>query len=203
MGISARTEHLVSHHVCLGPSSASPTGSVTSGLCGIMGHGEEFHQRQRWKSRKSIPGKVTLLSWALNSQFKAHFAIELPFDPLAPSFVTARGGPWGTPCRPAASVPLTLGFHVIHHRARGLHDHVTWSGASSCVVHSPQGEPGREGRVLLSERAGGPADSRALPGWREGLLAAVTTLQSRYCHHPGHKVCRREPLTASRENLGL
>lgn len=59
-----------------------------------MGNGEEFHQRQRWKS---IPRKVTLLGWALNSQFKAPFAIELPFAPLAPSFVAARGGPWGTP----------------------------------------------------------------------------------------------------------
>lgn len=111
-----------------------------------MGNGEEFHQRQRWKS---IPRKVTLLGWALNSQFKAPFAIELPFALLLP--LSSRQGevPGAPPCRPAASVPLTLGFDIIHHGARGLHDHVTWSGASSCVVHSPQGEPGREGESIV------------------------------------------------------
>lgn len=75
-----------------------------------------------------------------------------PFASLIPAFLMTRGGPWGIPLQTLlASVSLTLGFDIIHHRARGLHDHVTWSGTSSCVVHSPQGEPGRERRVSLSE----------------------------------------------------
>lgn len=46
-----------------------------------------------------------------------------------------------------ASVPLTLGFDIIHHGARGLHDDITGPGAPSGVVDSPQREPGRGGGV--------------------------------------------------------
>lgn len=73
------------------------------------------------------------------------------FDSLAPTSITARGGPWGVPLQ--ALLSLTLGLDIIHHGAGGLHNHITGPGTPSGVVHSPQGEPGRRGRASLAERS--------------------------------------------------
>lgn len=145
--------------MCLGLSPVPPAGSLTYRLCGITGCNADFRQRQRLRS--SWKGDAPVLSLEF-SPFPAELQVVL-FDSLAPPFPMARGGPWSIPLQTLlASVSLTLGFDIIHHWARGLHDHVTWPGASSCVVHSPQGEPGREGRGALTERTCGPADSQAL-----------------------------------------
>lgn len=74
------------------------------------------------------------------------------FDSLAPASITVRGGPRGVPLQALlASVSLTLGFDIIHHGARRLHNDVAGPGAPSSVVHSPQGEPGRQGKASLAE----------------------------------------------------
>lgn len=126
------------------------------------------------------PGKVTLPRWTLNS----------PPPPLDSSlFLLTRLRPLSSqgrevPRAPSADLPasasLTLGFDVIHHGARGFHDHVARPGAPSGVVHSPQGEPGREQRVWSSERARGPADGPALPGQGRLPTAALVTLRCTY-----------------------
>ena len=120
------------------------------------------HQRQKWRS--SCKGGAPLLSLEfspspLNSRL-------FSFDSLAPPFPKVRGGPQSIPQQTLmASTSLTLGFDIIHHRARGLHDHITWPGASSCIVHAPQGEPGRERRASTERTHGVLADNQALPGW--------------------------------------
>lgn len=111
----------------------------------------------------SAPGKATLLRRTLSSPPPLDSRSFLPTRPLPLS--SQRGEVPGAPSAdPPASASLTLGFDVIHHGARGLHDHVARPGAPSCVVHSPQGEPGRGQRARSSERARGLAAGRALPG---------------------------------------
>lgn len=112
----------------------------------------------------SAPGKATLLRRTLSSPPPPLDSRSfLPTRPLPLS--SQRGEVPGAPSAdPPVSASLTLGFDVIHHGARGLHDHVARPGAPSCVVHSPQGEPGRGQRARSSERARGLAAGRALPG---------------------------------------
>lgn len=77
-----------------------------------------------------------------------------PFNSLGPSVLIARGSTWGIPSETLlTSMPLTLSFDIIHHGAWGLHDHIAWPGAPSCVVHSPQREPGREWEGMVSRNS--------------------------------------------------
>lgn len=82
--------------------------------------------------------------------------------PLSSRLFPQTPSSWWRGAVPGHPSSLTLGFDIIHHRAGGLHDHITGPGASSCVVHTPQGEPGREGRVSLSE------NGQTLPGLEAG-----------------------------------
>lgn len=83
------------------------------------------------------------------------------------------------------SVSLTLGFDIIHHRTRGLHNHITWPGASPCVVYSPEGEPGR-GRKKCSitrgnkSRGWGPAAPSSGPALSDSgrILSDVKPLMA-------------------------
>lgn len=62
----------------------------------------------------------------------------------------------GTLCRQSqapqssSSLHLTLSFHIIYHRAGRLHRHITGPRTSSCVVNSPEREPGRDGEKKRS-----------------------------------------------------
>lgn len=135
----------------------------------------------------SAPGKATLLRRTLSSPPPPLDSRSfLPTRPLPLS--SQRGEVPGAPSAdPPASASLTLGFDVIHHGARGLHDHVARPGAPSCVVHSPQGEPGRGQRARSSERARGLAAGRALPGGGGALVTRGALIA----------VCAPEPRTAS------
>lgn len=143
-GTPAGTEHLVSPQVCPEPAAASLAPGFTLECWGTTrtsarGDGEDSWERE-----------APMLGLGFSS-----FPLSSRLFPQTPSS-------WWRGAVPGHPSSLTLGFDIIHHRAGGLHDHVTGPGASSCVVHTPQGEPGREGRVSLSE------NSQALPGSEAG-----------------------------------
>lgn len=130
--------------MCLGPSPVSATFPDSQAMWNTRAPCRFPHQRQRLKC--SCKGDAPLLSLEF-SPFPTELQTVLS-DSFAPSFPMVRGGPWSIPQQSLlASASLTLSFDIIHHRARGLHNHITWPGASACVVHAPQGEPGRERRA--------------------------------------------------------
>ena len=146
----------------LGPSPVSATFPDSQAMWNTGAQCRFPHQRQRLRS--SCKGVAPLLSLEF-SPFPTELQTVLS-DSLAPSFPMAREGPRSIPQQTLlASVSLTLSFDIIHHGARGLHNHITWPGASSCVVHAPQGEPGRERRASTERTHRVLADNPGLPRW--------------------------------------